>query len=320
MDIISRSSLISNVLQAHSEYLQSLEIMESVDPRLAKNLFAKNLAVQLSSQIVIKHHDKGLCANILAVLDTLSVSPHASIFVDWTPNGKECDFTYGNKGENLWNELFEPIHDGKSFLDPIIIDGRICPLSSFKGRNAIQCSSEWTNYRSVRNMALNKYLILKNQRCINHINHVKSLIGNKDFVSVHRRLPSPEVARYQLNGRVPDIDAFITATEMELMKLGGSNMIFLATDHQDSALQFQRRFGKKLIIRKVTRSIAKLDGSYTEVHRRMFDEVSVQDAEDVLIDCFCLSMAHTMIHASSNISTLAACINPKMKCSLVNSN
>ena len=88
--------------------------------------------------------------------------------------------------------------------------------------------------------------------------------------------------------------------------------MFVATDDEQAAEAYRNAFGDEVVIRdNVTRVVQ--NEAEVEVHTRPFEEVSFKDAEDVVIDTWCLALCDELLHISSNIVTAAAYLNPDLK-------
>jgi hypothetical protein len=95
---------------------------------LAKVEAALDLSV--AERVLVRRHDNGFFANFLQVMDALAASITAlsdpaesaagpesgsgsssarEVAIDWTLDGTEEHFTYGDKGDDVWSQLFEPI-------------------------------------------------------------------------------------------------------------------------------------------------------------------------------------------------------------------
>ena len=307
-------AVIASAVHALQTALEVHEVLDHERPgRLVTQAFTQELAVRSATEIVVRHHDNGFFANFMAVLDVLAVrSPGSLVCVDWTLNGSEEHFPYGDAGTNVWNRLFEPLAPASLLHDPLVIERRLTPLSENTGRDMLQASTRWESFRRERAEVMKRYVRLTNTRCVSEIEAVKKRFENKHVIGVHRRTPSVIVAANQLDGRLPTIEDFIAATRVAQQNAGDrETIIFVATDDPQAVDAYREEFGNEVFIRDGITRLAENEAAVA-VNTRGFKEVTFKDAEDVVIDTWCLGLCDELLHISSNIVTTAAYLNPDL--------
>ena len=307
-------ALLASAVSAFNNALEVHDVLDHERPgRLVTSAFMQELAVRSANEIVIRHHDNGFFANFLAVIDVLAVrSPGSLVCVDWTLTGTEEYFPYGEVGSNVWNRLFEPLAPASLLHDPLVVERRLTPLSENIGRDMLQYSARWESYRRQRAQVVEQYVRLTNQRCLREIEAVRQRLAGKHVIAVHRRTPSSAVAGNQLDGHIPSLQDFIAATRQARQRAGDQEtIVFVATDDAHAADAYRSAFGDEVVVRDdVTRVVQ--NEAEVEVHTRPFDEVLFKDAEDVVIDTWCLALCDDLLHISSNIATAASYLNPDL--------
>ena len=304
-------ALISAAVRALQTALEVHDVLDDERPgHLVTMAFAQELAVRNASEIVVRHHDNGFFANFMAVLDVLCVrSPGSLVCIDWILDGSEEHFPYGEIGTNVWNRLFEPLAPATLLHDPLVVERRLTPLSENTGRDMLQRSDRWEGYRLERAAVMRKYVRLTNQRCLNEIEVVRQRLEGKYVIGVHRRTPSFIIAGNQLDGRMPTIEDFIAATHEARRNAGDRDtIIFVATDDPHAVEVYRNEFGDDVVIRDNVTRLAENEAAIA-VNTRPFKEVTFKDAEDVVIDTWCLGLCDELLHVSSNIVTTAAFLN-----------
>jgi hypothetical protein len=111
---------------------------------------------------------------------------------------------------------------------------------------------------------------------------------------------------------MPGNDEVLRIVDNNLLHFGATKpLIYLATDNLDCARLFVTHFGSQLLYRPEAKRLRLVD--QIEVHTQEWDQVTVKDAADVLIDALLLARCSRVLHLSSNINTCVAFINPEIK-------
>ena len=257
--------------------------------------------------------EEGLLANVLHVLEAVHrVRPDARVHVDWALTGAEIAFRYGHPGENIWNRLFQTLvpppagtaHQAISRLD-----------FGFWGTGKDHLSgNSLAKHRHAYHSTVLKRVEIINERVLEEVRRTSEQFFDGRFcIGIHRRVGNALVADLQSNGNAPSLDSYINIVESAVSTMASEGIqdfaIFLATDDADAVNVFKNAFGSRLIVRD---NVQRTTADAPEVHFGAWEQLSITDAEDVLIDTVLLSQCNLLVHASSSVSTVASIINPDL--------
>jgi Nodulation protein Z (NodZ) len=297
-------------------YRRRFRLREVLRQKLAAavGVFVASLRLGFARDVIVtRYGEEGLLANLLHVLEVIRrVRPDARVHVDWTLTGAEFAFRYGEKGQDVWVRLFQPIGSrsaGSAYQAVARVDFAFWGTGKdhLKGRRL-------QKHREVYHSTAMKWLEITNRRVLAQVDQICTRHFNGRFcIGIHRRVGNAMVASLQEDGRVPTPESIVATVESIIAAAtkGGTPdyTVYLATDDTDAVALFKNAFGPKLIVREeVQRTTA--DGQ--EVHFGEWGSLSVADAEDVLIDAVLLSQCNVMVHASSSVSTVASILNPAL--------
>jgi len=283
--------------------------------RAAKEVFKASTRIGLARDVVVsRYHEEGLLANLLHALEVIHrVRPDARVHVDWTLTGKEAGFRYGKKGDDVWGQLFRPV--GEPPKRAAYPAWRRLDMAFWgKGKDYLTGRRLQRHREAYHSTAL-KWLEITSPRVLGQVEEIAARSFDGCFcIGVHRRVGNVLVAELQKNGRIPSLESVIETVEscvaIATREISPNYAVFLATDDADAVETFKRAsFGPRLVVRDdVQRTTA--DGA--EVHFGDWGNLSITDAEDVLIDTLLLSQCNVLIHMSSSVSTVAAILNPDL--------
>jgi hypothetical protein len=261
--------------------------------------------------IVNRYPEEGLLANFLHVVEVLHrLRPGTPVHVDWTITGSEIGFRYGKRGEDVWGQLFRvlgPTSTGKAHRASRRLDLAFWGT----GKDHLSGQTLQKHREAYHSTLLNRVEIINprvltqvDEVCVQHF-HARFCIG------VHRRVGNAMVANLQATGNIPTLQSIVQTVEsvISVAKRGGISdyAVFLATDDADAAAPFRDAFGSNLVLRE---NVQRTTAAQAEVHFGGWDNLSIRDAEDALIDSVLLSRCNVMVHGSSSVSTVAAIMNP----------
>lgn len=282
-------------------------------PMLWTHLFR----VRTARRICIEHHDNGFFANVLAVLDVLAhARPGCEIRVDWTLRGVERQFRYGEVGSNVWNLIFDPLHEPEEVAAPgndvLHLRGRLNPYFLSRARDILARDRRFPGLRVSLNRIITERVHIHNQFVLSEVESYRGRMAGRLCLGVHKRLSIPSVADNQESFRMPSNEDVLEAVQ-EIMRRSPElgMLVYLATDDADCVEIFSRQFGQRLICRPDVQRVRA--GDKVEVHCQEWGRVSLKDACDVLIDGLILAQCTTVLHLSSNITTCVAFLNPQLK-------
>ena len=281
--------------------------------RLAfRRVYHASLEVRLADQILICHlGSEGLLANILHLLEVLMrVPPTTRFSVSWKLTAGEVGFRYGSPGQDVFEQLFAPIGvDATASMRKAEVALDLALWGN--GKDRLKGLNKHIQ-RHAYNRVFLKWLKIVNERILRDVEDIcKLYMQNRFCIGVHRRTPNKGVANCQSDGEAPDLQSFIKLVRKQLADHTAlPTMIFLATDDILTVDAFKDCFTSLLHVRE---DVQRTTAYETEVHYRAWGQLSVKDAEDVLIDTLLLSKCDVLIHASSSVSTVASFINPHMR-------
>jgi len=323
---VSVISTASDVLHAWritpNKYAQASDSEHRRDWRLRERLLAKrrvsarvfwrNIELRRARSVVIRRMgNEGLLANLLHVLEVLHrVRSGARVHVSWILDGTEKGFRYGRIGDDVWTKLFAPLsaRPTSDFLKAnFTVD---CNLWG-SGKDHLAGRS-LARHRRTYAATVAKWIFVSNERVRTEVHemHTRCLQG-KFCIGVHRRVPNAFVANCQRDGKVPSLEQFVRRIWAELHNSSSSNWaVFLATDDADVVPAFRHAFGERLVVRD---KVQRTTWNNTEVHYQPWGALSLQDAEDALIDTLLLAKCDVLLHASSSVSKIASMFNPEQR-------
>jgi len=278
---------------------------------VAEIVFARSLRTSRAPAVIVRRMGtEGMMANLLHVVEALHrVRPDARVHVDWRLAGDELGFRFGAPGSDVWAGLFRPI-GASSPPDAFQIDGPIDWTLWGTGKDHLS-GKRLQNHRDAYHRTITKWIEISNQTVLarTHRTYAESFKG-RFCIGVHRRVSNSGVANLQKNGKVPSLETLLTTCNRALRATEKSDfVVFLATDDADAVSAFKAAFGARLVVQdNVKRTIS----SKREVHFRDWGELSLSDAEDVLVDTLLLSRCDLLVHASSSVSTMASLFNPDL--------
>lgn len=273
-----------------------------------------------AKKILVRRHNMGFFANYLAVVDILErCSSEADVYVDWSLDGTESEFCYGEVGENVWDSLFFPTHKNSTELSrAFVIKFRLNPYFYSIFREELPRRKNFLEIRRKYEAVINQNIKIRNPDVLQSIEKFwEKYFEGKYVIGVHRRLPINAVNINQKGGKSPSLEEYrgsiesqIRASERKISDI----VIFLATDDIEAVEYFDNIFGEVLVFQKNIQRISASKGKMgEEVHTQPWEKVSIQDAIDVLVDTTLLSRCNELIHVSSNISTSVALMNSKIE-------
>jgi hypothetical protein len=278
---------------------------------LAGLVFWRSLKLRLARTVCIPLlKGEGLMANLSHVLEVLHcVRPDASVHVDWVLDGSEQGFRYGQVGEDVWTGLFRPLDaqpHHRCFRAVGMVDYTLWGTGKdyLKGRML-------KRHRDVYNQTLVNWVEIVNPRVLEEVRRIydRSLNGRL-CIGIHRRVGNPLVSNLQGDGAVPSIERFVECARAQVRSCAATDWaVFLATDDADAVPLLRQEFGQRLVVRDQVR---RTTADEAEVHFSDWGELSLADAEDVLIDTLLLARCDVLLHASSSVSTMAGLLNPTL--------
>lgn len=280
-------------------------------------LWAKLIRLRLARRIWIRAADRGFFANVLVVLDALArARPDCKILVDWTLTGRERDFKYGEVGMNVWDQIFEPLATREDFDKTLgticYVNERINPFLISRGRDLLFKDPSFPSIRQHYHRVYKRAVQVQSEYVIQQVEEYQARMRHVPCLGVHKRLSLPRVSALQANCRMPGNDEVLRIVDNNLLHFGATKpLIYLATDDLDCARLFVTHFGSQLLYRPEAKRVRLVD--QIEVHTQEWDQVTVKDAADVLIDALLLARCSRVLHLSSNITTCVAFINPEIK-------
>jgi hypothetical protein len=281
---------------------------------IALGVWVASIRLGVSRDVVVtRHPEEGLLANLLRVLEVIRrVRPDARVHVDWTLTGAERGFRYGRTGQDVWAQLFRAIGSPST-------ERAYHPVSpvdyAFWGKGKDHLTGRHLQkHREIYHCVALKWLEITNHRVLAHVEEICTRHFQGRFcIGVHRRVGNALVARLQKDGKTPSLEWIISRVESILSvaaKAGhADHTVYLATDDAEAVGAFKSAFGDRLIVRE---NVQRTTARGTEVHYGEWSQVSITDAEDVLIDTVVLSQCNVLVHTSSSVSTVASIMNPAL--------
>ena len=279
--------------------------------RSADIAFRRSLRARRAPAVIIRRMGtEGLMANFLHVLEVLHrLPPGANVSVDWKLAGDELGFRYGAPGSDVWSGLFRPIRASVG-ADAVRANAPIDWAFWGTGKDYL-CGKPLQNHREAYHRTIEQWIEISNPTVLARSRQmVSDCFAGRFCIGVHRRVGNSGVAMLQKDGRTLSLDALLMTCRKALQTHAQSDpVIVLATDDAEAVKGFKEAFGARLIVQdSVKRTLA----SKREVHFRDWGQLSLSDAEDVLVDTLLLSRCDLLIHASSSVSTVASLLNPTM--------
>jgi hypothetical protein len=273
--------------------------------------FSESIRIGLAEEVLIPClGTEGLLANVLHVLEVIHrVRPDARVHIDWVLTGAEEGFRYGDVGTDVWAHLFRAL--GSCLQGSSVRAASALDFAFWGTGKEYLTGQELNQHRNDYNRTLEARMEIINQRVRNEVTDIDlRTLSGRFSVGVHRRVGNPKVANCQSDGTVPSVERFIECIREKIgTSLTADWKIFLASDDVQAVPPFRQAFGDRLVVRDhVQRTVA----DEPEVHYRNWGQLSLVDAEDVLIDTLLLARCKVLIHASSSISTFASLVNPAL--------
>jgi len=298
------------------KYRRRFSVREVLRRKLAAavDTFVASIKLGVAHEVTVTHYpEEGLLANLLHVLEVVRrVRSDARVHIDWTLTGGERAFRYGEKGQDIWAQLFQAVgapsaataHQATSRLD-LAFWGT--GKDHLKGRRL-------QKQREVYHAIALKWLEITNQRVLAQVEEICAQHFHGRFcIGIHRRVGNALVADLQADGRVPSPESIIRTVEsiIPVAKDSGASdyVVYLATDDAQAVSAFRDAFGQKLMVRE---GVQRTTADAPEVHFSDWGRLSIADAEDALIDTVLLSQCNVMVHSSSSVSTVASIMNPAL--------
>ena len=276
--------------------------------------FVASVKTGTALAVVIPHYpEEGLAANILHVVEVVHrAPPEASIHVNWVLSGNEIGFRYGSAGENVWDRLFtnstrNSNESAYCATDRIDLSLWGAGKDHLKGKH-IQ------KQRLAYHSTFTRRFEIVNRRVLHSVDRIdRDFLDGRFCIGIHRRVPNAMVANLQGDGQLPSLEKLAKTVRAALSIASEKGVteyaIFLATDDADAVDGLKKEFGPAMIVRD---DVQRTTSDAPEVHFRKWGAVSINDAEDVLIDALLLSKCDVLVHASSSVSTLASILNPNL--------
>jgi hypothetical protein len=291
-----------------------LRLREWLGPKIiqARITFLHSLRLRLAEEVLIPCLGReGLLSNLLHVLEVLHrVRPDARVHVDWVLTGTERGFRYGHVGEDVWAGLFRALSPRPKASALRLVSE--LDFAFWRGGKYYLTGRALQRHRSAYQQTLAKWVEVTNPRVRNEVEDIyeRSLQG-RFCIGVHRRVGNAMVAANQPDGMMPSIEHFLECVNKTIpLSEITAWTVFLATDDAQAVPPFRQAFGDRLSLREQVQRTTTDDA---EVHFRDWDQLSLADAEDVLIDTLLLSRCTVLVHASSSISTVASLLNPTLQ-------
>lgn len=272
-------------------------------------VFRHSFRTRIARRLIVPRFEtEGLLANLLHVIEVLNrVRPDASVHIDWILTGTETGFRYGKIGEDVWSQLFGSLglHSHKrSLIANFPIDNAFWGNGKARLRgNALQ------HHRSIYHQTFTSCLEITNGRVREEVDRLYERRLRDCFcVGVHKRVGNWMVASCQHDGMVSPTEHFIECVRSQIQRSGATEwVVYLATDDSDAVPIFENAFKERLIVRE---NVKRTTYNQAEVHFQ--GDLSINEAEDVLIDTVLLARCSVLVHASSSISTVASILNPQL--------
>lgn len=292
---------------------RSLETRERLQTKsqLAREVFDESVRLGIAQEVIVSSlGDEGLMTNLLHVIEVLHrVRPDARVHVDWVLKGSERGFRYGMVGDDVWTGLFRTLaidKPGRAYRASLPIDFAFWGT----GRDYLT-GKQLKDHRRAYHRTTSKWIEITNQIVLTRTRRIRDEFFDGRFcLGVHRRVGNALVDNLQADGKVPSLRRLIERCESLLQTASKSNgMVFLATDDAEAVDAFGSTFGPRLIVQD---QVKRTTANEQEVHYRSWRQLSLSDAEDVLVDTLLLSSCDALVHASSSISTVASILNPNL--------
>jgi hypothetical protein len=228
--------------------------------------------------------------------------------VDWVLTGTEQGFRYGQPGDDVWALLFRPLGPPpKRRAVPAVA---ILDLAFWGTGKDHLAGRALTRHRKAYHKTFVKWIEITNTNVRDEVtSFYERFLAGSFCIGVHRRVGNAKVANSQGDGTVPSIEQFLKYTNEQILA-SVSWRVFLATDDADAVSVFKQAFGERCLIRE---RVQRTTACGPEVHYREWGNLSIADAEDVLIDTLLLARCDVLVHTSSSISTAASLLNPNLR-------
>ncbi len=211
-----------------------------------------------------------------------------------------------SKEDNLWDYYFEPV--------------------SNKNKEKLSLSFNFRPYTNALFPFRKSNLLLFNKIIQDRIQIKKEILDesdsffknnfkNKKVVGVNIR------HRAGLNALGDVAHLFKEASEADYFRkiddllLSGYEHVFLATDGEENFQRYKNKYGEKLLSYSKIRSSnnRRIFFYHSEKHGKIpADFTPREHGREVLVDCLLLSKCDYLIHCDSNVSTMAAFLNPNL--------
>ena len=267
--------------------------------------------------------DNGFFANWLQLLDAhYFADAMAFVDPDWIITGKEREFNYGSPGEDVFKSLFQICTEEKT--DPLPSSRfdvthrfNFLLINVFRGRflRGPQAARRRLEYSRVA-----QRIFMPHPRILKRLDEILSpQRGQRNIlIGVHKRVDNPGTARMQLEQRMLQTGAYISAVKKVALRYAENSKdscevrIVLASDDEDAVAEFRTVFGDRLICNEAAkRSKGGINDKKLplEVHGQE-ERLTLSDAEDCLVDALLLAACDAFVHADSNLTIAAGILNP----------
>lgn len=280
-----------------------IKILQSV------RVFRHSLRVRTATEIRIpRFGTEGLLANLLHVIEVLDRVPTGTaVLIDWLLRGGETGFHYGRDGDDVWAQLFRLEGRGHVY-HPKVADFPLDGAFWGNGKTRLLGNALAKQRRKYHDTFAAR-IVLSNERVRATVEGIYAAQFQGFFcIGIHRRVGNWMVASCQQRGIAYAADRFVERV-LSAVRAAETDrwMIYLATDDADAIPIFEKAFPKRLIVRE---GIKRTTWEQTEVHYQ--PDLSITEAEDVLIDTMLLARCSVLVHASSSVSTVASILNPDL--------
>lgn len=223
-------------------------------------------AARHAGSLILAAFDNGLFANVLQVLDAalLARSTGAALHVQWRRTPGQREFTYGSPGVDVWQRLFEPVHDsdeqrsstGRSAqsyrvtnqLNPLLLapSRNLYFTAPFLARHRVAYASVFAD--TIRPLPA---LLRRVDELDADARLVAARAAGGRVVGVHCRMVSPSAARAQAPGTMsPCSGKKVLAHLRAALEASAHNVLYVASDSSADATALTDAFGERCVLRK----------------------------------------------------------------------
>jgi len=244
-------------------------------------------------------HPSGLLSAVTVLLENLVLkSPNERFLVNLGPGSLYYDRKFG---ENAWEYYF---------TQPKFDFGRDCVIEDewsvekgflFKWQGFLDPSNRSGSYDKtlLDSAKLFGTVFSFNDDLLDYLEEKRSeILPSGPVLAVHRR----ETDYYP---NVPEIEAFFEKVD-PFVEDGFK--IYLATDSKKALSQFRKRYGKRVLFQKATRS-----SSLNPIHtsKKLLKSPALIGRE-VLVDAYLMAKCWHLIRTRSNVTTFTRILNPNL--------